>query len=260
MHKDFNSKILLAKTPRQQFKVLYDLARYIEVNQHPIESLHFEKLIKYHNYLKDVDEEKIQKLNKEFNKIKSLDYQFQIYLMNLERFLGQSQKEYEFLVKTGDQESAQQTFPIICLLDSVRSAHNIGSMFRNAECFGAQEVILCGLSPTPESPQVKKTAMGSDEKMKWTYAKDAIEIAQKLKDQGHTIWAVETAKESLDLNKITEVPSPLVLIFGHEQHGISLELLQLCDQIIEIPLYGAKNSLNVGVSQALVLNQIAQQL
>jgi len=192
-----------------------------------------------------------------------MDYQFQVYLMNLERFLGQSKKEYDFLVNTGDEKHNQRSekrFPITCLLDSIRSAHNVGSFFRNAECFGTAEILLCGLSPTPKSIQVKKTAMGCDELVKWRYEQNACIEVKKLKELGATIWAIETSSTAIHINDVLEIPTPLVLIFGHEQHGISHELLELSDKIIDITLYGSKNSLNVSVSQAVVLNHITGKI
>lgn len=261
MNKDFSEKKLLSMSPEKQLKVLYDLALFIENSSHDPKSSHFNKLVKYHQFLRTTSNEKIQKLNKEFIKIKAIDYQFQVYLMNLERLLGQSKKDYDFLVQTGDNEkSGKKTFPIYCLLDSVRSAHNIGAIFRNAECFGVKKLFLCGLSPTPESIHVKKTSMGCDTALEWEYEKSAIDCILKLKKDGCHIYAVETSRNSVCLNELNQIGSPCVLVFGHEQFGISLEILELCDQIISIKLYGKKNSLNVGVSNAIVLNKVSELL
>jgi tRNA G18 (ribose-2'-O)-methylase SpoU len=261
MNKDFSENKLLEMKLEKQFKVLYDLASFIEINKHAFDSGHFQKLSKYHRFLKDSPEDKLQKLNKEFSKVKDTGYQFQIYLMNLERLLGQSKKDYDFLVNTGDQSNQSiKAFPITCLLDSVRSAHNIGSIFRNAECFGVEQLILCGLSPTPDSIQVQKTAMGCDEVLKWKYEKSAVLAIKNLKDLGHKVYAVETSKRSINLNKLEKISGSITLIFGHEQFGISLEVLELCDEIIAIELYGQKNSLNVSISNAIVLNKVSDLL
>ena len=270
MNKDFSKKKLLSFNQSKQIKILYDLASFIETNQANIESSHFQKLIKYHTVLDEYyhsnkhenDHDKIQKLNKEFFKVKELGHQFQIYLMNLERLLGQSKKEYDFLVSTKDMDTTKnsdhtQKFPITCLLDSVRSAHNVGAMFRNAECFGVSKLLLCGLTPTPENIQVQKTAMGCERHIEWKECKNALEIANELKANGHSIWAIETSPHSTDLNEISDLPEKLVVIFGHEQFGISLELMEISDKIISIPTYGVKNSLNVSCGQAVILNQLA---
>lgn len=260
MNKDFSKDKLFSMSLEKQIKILYDLSRFIETNHLPIDSSHFKKLSKYHLYLELSGFEKIQKLNKEFSKIKELNYQFQVYLMNLERFLGQSQKEYDFLVQTGDNLTAQKTFKIICLLDSIRSAHNVGAMFRNSECFGNEEIVLCGLSPTPKLAQVKKTAMGSDEMIKWSYERNPLKKVKELRAQGYTIWSVETSPQARAINTVEKLPTALVLIFGHEQNGISHELLKLSDDIISIPVFGRKNSLNVSISQGIVLSQLCCKL
>jgi len=260
MKKDFSEHILKQMSEEKKHRVLYDLASFIELNSLGIESKEFLKLSRYHEYLSEDEAERIQKINKEFFKVKKMDYQFQVYLMNLERFLGQSKKEYDFLVQTKDSENESRKFPMICLLDSVRSAHNIGSFFRNAECFGVEKLILTGLCPTPELIQVKKTAMGCDENLPWEFHKDALSTVQDYKNNGYEVWSVETAKSAENLMDIKEIPRKLLLVFGHEQHGISHEILTLSDKIIAIELYGKKNSLNVSVSQAIVLNYLTSQV
>jgi 23S rRNA (guanosine2251-2'-O)-methyltransferase len=257
MKKYFTKDKLLSFDTEKQLRALYDLAHFIESNSQDINSSHFIKLTEYHENLKSSASDRIQKINKEFFKVKVIDYQFQVYIMNLERFLGQSKKDYDFIVKTHDSSQPVMAKPIICLLDSVRSAHNVGSFFRNAECFGVSHLFLCGLTPTPQLDQVKKTAMGCDKNLSWTYEKSAIKLAGELKGKGYVIWAIETAKYAKHIHEIKGLPRKVVLIFGHEQFGISLELLELSDKIVDINLFGAKNSLNVSVSQAIVLNHLA---
>lgn len=262
MQKSFPKHIFLQMPVQKQLKALYDLANFIE-NDGTIlsNSSHFQKLCSYHEFLIHTDDQFIKKINLEFAKVKELDYQFQIYLMNLERFLGQSKKEYDFLVRTKDQDkksSRKANIPIVCILDSIRSAHNVGAMFRNAECFGVEKIYLTGLSPTPENSHVKKTAMGADEYQPWEYVQSAQELVRELRQNGYEIWSIETGSMAIDLNKISKRPKKAALIFGHELHGVSLELLEFSSKIIEIPLFGHKNSLNVSVSQGIVLQSIAQ--
>lgn len=245
----------------KQFKTLYDLALFIEQNCSDTLSSHFLKLQKYHDFLSASSDQRMIKLSKEFFKVKNIDHQFQIYLLNLERALGQSKKEYDFLVNTGDKKTAnKKKYPIICILDSIRSAHNVGAMFRNADCFAIEEIILSGLCPSPLSPQVQKTAMGTTEEVKWSISHSILETVEKYKSMGHQVWAIETGRSSTPLHSQVKPDAPLVLIFGHEQFGISLELLTLCDKIVEIELYGKKNSLNVSVSQAICLHHVTQLL
>lgn len=256
MKKDFTQEKLLSFDEHKQFKVLFDLASIIEEKNLELNSNEFIKLTKYHQFLENSPYDKIQKLNKEFAKITFKDYQFQVYMMNLERLLGQSKKDYQFMVDTGDKSESFRSFPIVCLLDSVRSAHNVGSMFRNAECFGVNKIILTGLSPTPENMHVQKTAMGTHNQVSWQYQKDALAAIEELRADNFQIWGVETAREAQRLSQIQEVPDNLALIFGHEQFGMSMELMQACDKLISIELFGTKNSLNVSISQAVVLSQL----
>ena len=242
----------------KQLKVLHDLARYIEQQKLSMDSNGFLLLRRYHRILQHSSHAQVQKINQEFAKVKQLDRQFQIYMMHLERFRGQATKEYDFWVQYGDQTQKKQTFPLICLLDSVRSAHNVGAMFRNAECFGVQELVLTGLSPTPEHTQVQKTAMGTTDKVAWRYEENATQVVEQLRNEGYTIWALETSRQATNIAAMQAVPTKLVVLFGHEQFGLSLSLLECSDALFCITMFGQKNSLNVGVAQAITLYEITQ--
>ena len=260
MNKDFSKEKLLSFNEDKVLNIIYSLAKFIEKEQVTVDSTHFQKLKKYHGFLSETSYQKIQKLNKEFKKVIHLDYQFQVYIMNLERFLGQSLKEYDFLVKTNDSQKKKELFNIVCVLDSIRSAHNVGSMLRNAECFGVSKVYLTGLSPKADHPQVSKTAMGCEKIVDWEYHKDALKCIEKLKDDGYKIVSIETAHNATPLHKYSfSDKDKIALIFGHEQHGVSLELLQKSDESIIIDLFGNKNSLNVSVSQAITLFRLTNR-
>lgn len=258
MNKDFTEKKLLSFSEEKVLRALYSLARFIEVNQEDIDSNSFKKLQKYHSFLKHYESDKVTKINKEFFKIKSKDYQYQVYLMNLERFLGQSLKEYEFAVSVNDTKRTLNKFNIVCILDSIRSAYNVGAMLRNSECFGAKKVYLTGLSPQSNHPQVIKTSMGCEMIVDNEFIKDPKECVRILKEDGYKIISVETTKDSTRLEDFSYNNEKIALIFGHELHGISLELLKLSDEVISIGLFGNKNSLNVSVCQAVVLHELTK--
>lgn len=261
MNKDFSRQKILSFNESKQIKILFDLALFIEKNHCKIDSNHFVKLKKYHYFLKESKYSKVQKLNKEFDKIKDIGHQFQIYLMNLERLSGQSSDEYNFIISTDDTNlSIKRKFHIICLLDSVRSAHNVGAMLRNAECFGVEKVILTGFSPDPNNQAVKKTAMGCDQQVSWEYIKDPLIAIKKFRELGYKIWSVETTNNGFDINEQKVLNEKIVLIFGHEQFGVSKELLNASDKTVHITLFGNKNSLNVSVCQGVILNQITYLL
>ncbi len=264
MNKDFTEKKLNSFPVTKKIKVLFDLALFIEKNTKDNKNHHFEKLKKYHSFLANDINEEIKILNKEFKKIKKRDQQFQIYLMNLERLLGQSTKEYEFLVERNDKERPsknKQLLKAICILDSVRSAHNVGAIFRTSECFGIEKVILTGLSPTPKSEHVQKTSMGSHEIQKWEYHQSAIKLVQELKRNNFFIIGVETSNESKNLFQYQfDDKKKYAFLFGHEQFGLSLELLKECDEVISIPLKGIKNSLNVSICHGIIIANYSAQM
>lgn len=254
MNKDFTQEKLNSFPPEKVIKILCDQAYFIEKNPNHQKAL--AKLAKYHRFLENNPDERIQKLNKEFNKVKQMDYQFQIYLMNLERHLDQSVNDYQFLMDQGDLTQRTTTLPLVCLLDSVRSAHNVGAMFRNAECFGCEKIILTGLSPRGDHPQVLKTAMGTERVIPWEYSQSARARIEEYKQQGYSVWAVEKKQVAIDISQLNSIPPKLVLVFGHEQFGISNELLQISDQVICIEMLGVKNSLNVAVAQGICLQKV----
>ena len=256
MNKDFTQNKLLSFNEEKVLRVLYTLARFIETNQEKIESNSFQKLTKYHTYLVNYNSDKVKKINKEFAKIKIKDYQYQVYLMNLERLLGQSLKEYEFAVKTSDTKKRLDKFNIVCILDSIRSAYNVGAMLRNSECFGASKVYLTGLSPKSDHPQVIKTSMGCEKLVETEFIQDPKECIKHLKENGYKIISIETTKKATRLEDFSYNNEKIALVFGHELHGISLELLNLSDEIVSIDLFGNKNSLNVSVCQAVVLHEL----
>lgn len=257
MNKDFTQTILLEFEPRKQIKILNDLAIFIENKKLDTESGAFQKLAKYHSFLDQSSDVNIQKLNREFAKVKANDFQFQVYRMNLERLLGQSSKEYQFLVDTNDNIGQERVvFPIVCILDSIRSAHNVGAIFRSSECFGVNKIFTCGLTPSSDSEHVKKTAMGAELLVPNEHRQSALDTIIELKSQGYKVWAIETVKDMIDLNEISTVPQKLALVFGHEQFGVSKEVLEACERAVPIKLFGIKNSLNVSISHGIVLNKL----
>jgi len=130
------------------------------------------------------------------------------------------------------------------LLDNIRSAWNVGSILRSADGFGFERAYLCGITPTPESESVRKTSLGAEEYVKWSYHKDALELAQGLKKEGWKIFALEDDERSQPVGRIDN-PARAVLILGSEVTGIDPHLLDLADQIVHIPMRGQKRSFNV---------------
>lgn len=135
------------------------------------------------------------------------------------------------------------------LLDNIRSAWNVGSIFRSADGFGFDHIYLCGITPTPEQAAVQKTSLGAEETVAWSYHKNAVELVQGLKVEGWNVCALEEDERSQPLasNKTAENKNTL-LILGSEVTGVDPDLLALCDEIYFIPMSGNKRSFNVSIA------------
>ena len=135
------------------------------------------------------------------------------------------------------------------LVDNVRSAWNVGSILRSADGFGFSHAFLCGITPTPEVDAVRKTALGADDFVPWSYHKDAVKLVKGLKKEGWVIWALEEEERAKPLKKIKRrIEQRTVLIAGSEVTGVDPALLDLCDEVFYIPMRGEKRSFNVAVA------------
>ena len=134
------------------------------------------------------------------------------------------------------------------LLDNVRSAWNVGSIFRTADGFGYSHAYLCGITPSPENDAVKKTSLGAENSVAWTSHPNAVTLAKKLKSDGIKLIALEECDNSIPLAGISESNNQSVIIVGNEITGVDPHLLDLCDQIYHIPMYGEKKSFNVAIA------------
>lgn len=149
--------------------------------------------------------------------------------------------------------------PYVVVLDNVRSLLNVGSVFRTADSFKAQKIILLGLSPEPNA-EMRKTALGATEALNWEKLKEGTEALLKLKADGYALIAVEQTTEAISLeNWKLPAHKKCVFIFGNEVTGVSDELLALCDYAIEIPQFGTKHSLNISVSAGVIMWEYAKQ-
>lgn len=146
--------------------------------------------------------------------------------------------------------------PVYVVLDSIRSSYNVGSIFRTSDGVMVEKIFLCGYTPTPENKEVFKTALGSQDSVKWEYVKDAREVIKKLKSEGVKISALELTEKSTTYSKVNPKNFPICLVVGNEVNGVHQELLDLCDFTIEIPQYGIKQSLNVGVAYGISIFEL----
>jgi 23S rRNA (guanosine2251-2'-O)-methyltransferase len=150
--------------------------------------------------------------------------------------------------------------PVTIVLDNVRSMHNVGSVFRTADGFLAEQVILCGYTPQPPHRDIQKTALGATETVSWKHYSNTVEAVLQLKQEGYMIIAVEQVADSTPLQDFRMAPQQkTAIIFGNEVNGVSDEVLHLCDAAIEIPQAGTKHSLNISVAAGIVLWKIFEQ-
>lgn len=148
----------------------------------------------------------------------------------------------------------QQKLPVVVVLDSVRSMHNIGSIFRTADGFAVEQVCLCGITAQPPHREIEKTALGATQSVNWTYHADVMQAVAQLRADGYQIIAIEQAENSIMLNEFTpDKNEKYALIFGNEVNGVSDDVMQVIDTCIEIPQFGTKHSFNIVVSAGIVL-------
>lgn len=144
--------------------------------------------------------------------------------------------------------------PLTIVLDNVRSQHNVGSVFRTSDAFLVEEIVLCGITATPPNADIHKTALGSEDSVKWSYYEDTVEVVNSLKGNGYTIYGIEQTENSLMLDKIElDCNKKYAVVLGHEVHGVQQSVIDICDNCIEIPQFGTKHSLNVSVASGIVI-------
>lgn len=144
---------------------------------------------------------------------------------------------------------------IAIILDRLRSAHNVGNIFRLADAVGAQEVICCGYTAAPPHPKLEKTAMGADRTVPFRCFPSALEAVRALKGEGYRVIAVETLDHALDAWNF-DYPEKVAILLGNEALGISEDALAETDGAVSLPMFGAKSSINVGNCAAVVLYSI----
>ena len=151
--------------------------------------------------------------------------------------------------------------PVIVILDNIRSAHNVGSIFRTCDAFLIDKIILCGITAIPPNKEIRKTALGSSESVNWRYYKNTEEVIMRLKKKDYQIIAVEQANKSIKLESFRpENEKKYAIIFGNEIKGISQKIIDNSDSVIEIPQFGTKHSLNVSVSAGIVIWDIFSKI
>ena len=157
-------------------------------------------------------------------------------------------------------KKAEKT-PLIVILDNVRSLNNIGSVFRTCDAFLIEKIYLCGITATPPNKEIHKTALGATDSVVWEYVENTLLAVEKLKEQGVYIISIEQAENSTMLNNFQpNGKQKYAIIFGNEVKGVEQEVVSASDEVIEIPQYGTKHSLNISVSAGIAIWELAMKL
>lgn len=155
----------------------------------------------------------------------------------------------------------KRKIPVTIVLDDIRSAYNVGSIFRTADSFLLKKIILCGITATPPHKEIHKTALGANKSVDWSYEKDVINTLNCLKNKGSIIVSIEQTSKSIKLQNLNlSKGKEYVLVFGNEVHGIKDEIISLSDFTVEIPQFGTKHSLNVSVCAGIILWEFFKKL
>tara|TARA_B110000444_G_scaffold217756_1_gene216927 strand:+ start:242 stop:769 length:528 start_codon:yes stop_codon:yes gene_type:complete len=143
--------------------------------------------------------------------------------------------------------------PVTIILDNVRSALNVGSVFRTSDAFLIETIILCGITATPPNREIRKAALGASESVNWKYIKKTTDAVKQLIRDGYYVVSLEQTEKSTLLNKFKLPKKPIAIIMGNEVNGVEQKVIDLCNEVIEIPQFGTKHSLNIAVTTAIVL-------
>lgn len=165
----------------------------------------------------------------------------------------------EISVRRGDGHRRHfQRRPFKVVLDNMRSARNVGAIMRTSDGVGAGELILCGTTAIPPHKKIEQTAMGAEQHIQWRYEIHTLPAVRKMKEQGLPIVVMETTSNSKEIWEVN-YPENLVLVCGNEAMGIGEGVLELADYVVEIPMFGYKNSLNVASAFSVVVYEMLRQ-
>jgi 23S rRNA (guanosine2251-2'-O)-methyltransferase len=149
-----------------------------------------------------------------------------------------------------------QRFPLTVICDNIRSAHNVGSIFRSADALGIGQIVLCGITAQPPHREIFKTALGATESVQWSYEPDICAVASLYKEKGFILVGVEQTTDSVAVHTFQWPLGPVAIIVGNEVDGLSEDVLPLMDYFVEIPQAGTKHSLNVSVAAGIIMWEI----
>lgn len=195
---------------------------------------------------------KLAELSKHLKK--NISYEQLVYLsIPIERHLNKSLRDDQWLISSSDRPkmAANNHIPLVFVLHNIRSSFNVGSLFRLADSVGCQKMILVGYTPRPDlDQQLTKTSLGSHESVSWEHAEDIQSVIEVLKKDEYSVAALETSPKSTNLYHANWNPKTAFIV-GNERFGLESWILDQCHQVIQIPQFGIKNSLNVAQAMSI---------
>jgi len=198
-------------------------------------------------------------------KMKNLNMGFNHYLglfLPIERKHSRGLRDDEFIITDADRKNEEQVvnkIPLLLILDNLRSAFNVGAIFRTADCLGVSHIYLCGYTATPSTSTIEKTTMGAHGHVPWSHHQNLGDVFSELEKKQIPIIALETVMESQQIYNFLFPKRGCALLLGNERFGIEASILQKCQHIVHIPCNGTKNSLNVGVAMGVAGYEILRQ-
>lgn len=154
-----------------------------------------------------------------------------------------------------------EKLPLVVVLDNVRSLHNVGSVFRTSDAFRVERIVLCGITATPPSVEIHKTALGAEDVVEWQYFESTVDAVAALRGEGCKIYSIEQCQGSIALQDFVTAPGErYAVVFGNEVKGVQQVVVDASDGALEIPQFGTKHSLNVSVTAGMVIWEFARKL
>jgi tRNA G18 (ribose-2'-O)-methylase SpoU len=160
-----------------------------------------------------------------------------------------------------DAFARAEKLPLAVVLDNVRSLHNVGSVFRTGDAFRVERIMLCGITATPPSTEIHKTALGAEDVVEWQYFESTMDVVDALRRDGYKVYSIEQCQGSIALQDFATVPGErYAVVLGNEVKGVQQAVVDASDGAIEIPQFGTKHSLNVSVTAGMVIWEFAKKL
>jgi 23S rRNA (guanosine2251-2'-O)-methyltransferase len=163
--------------------------------------------------------------------------------------------------KSVEEFIQSEKLPVIAVLENIRSAYNVGSVFRTADAFLLEAIYITGYTCIPPHKEIKKTALGAEDTVTWKHFANASLAIEDLKQQGYKVYAVEQAEKSIALQNLKHQPGEkIAFIFGNEVTGVEQTTIQQCAGCVEIPQLGMKHSLNIATAAGVVLWEVVRKM